>query len=110
MIRIKIFGSGELKLKVCNDARAIRAHRRVRGVLVRRTACRLRQRRARRPTPATGLSARAQIGDIPYTPPTFAGGRQPTMDAAEIDDVGALLCTLTDGFDPNNPQAYPVWA
>jgi hypothetical protein len=26
----------------------------------------------------------------------------------EIDDLVAFLCTLTDGFDPNNPSAYNV--
>jgi cytochrome c peroxidase len=54
------------------------------------------------------LDANVNIGEIPYTPPTFAGGQQPTLDAAEIDDVVAFLCTLTDGFDPNNPEAYTV--
>jgi cytochrome c peroxidase len=44
----------------------------------------------------------------PYTPPKFAGGQAPTLEAAEIDDVVAFLCRLTDGFDPNNPAAYEV--
>jgi cytochrome c peroxidase len=54
------------------------------------------------------FDANVNIGEIPYTPPKFAGGQQPTLDAAEIDDVIAFLCTLTDGFDPNNPGAYNV--
>jgi cytochrome c peroxidase len=54
------------------------------------------------------FDANVNIGEIPYTPPTFAGGQQPTMNAAEIDDVVAFLCTLTDGFDPSNPDAYKV--
>jgi cytochrome c peroxidase len=28
--------------------------------------------------------------------------------AQEIDDLVAFLCTLTDGFDSNNPSAYNV--
>jgi cytochrome c peroxidase len=48
------------------------------------------------------------VGEIPYTPPTFAGGQAPTLDASEIDDVVAFLCTLTDGYEPNDPAAYPV--
>ncbi len=46
------------------------------------------------------------IGEIPYTPPSYAGGQAPTLTSAEINDVVAFLCTLTDGFDPNNPTAY----
>jgi len=48
------------------------------------------------------------IGEVPYTPPAFAGGQAPTLSAAEIDDVVAFLCTLTDGFEPQNPAAYNV--
>jgi len=50
--------------------------------------------------------ANVNIGEVPYTPPTFAGGQAPTLTAAEIDEVVAFLCTLTDGYDPNNPAAY----
>jgi cytochrome c peroxidase len=46
------------------------------------------------------------IGEVPYTAPRFAGGQSPTLDAQEIDDVVAFLCTLTDGYDPKNPAAY----
>ena len=54
------------------------------------------------------FDANVNIGEIPYTPPTFAGGQAPTLTAAEIDDVIAFLCTLTDGYDPNNPGAYNI--
>ena len=52
------------------------------------------------------FGANVNIGEIPYTPPTFAGGQAPTLTAAEIDDVVAFLCTLTDGYDPQKPAAY----
>jgi len=48
------------------------------------------------------------IGETPYTLPAFAGGTAPTLTTAEIDDVVAFLCTLTDGFDPKNPAAYNI--
>jgi cytochrome c peroxidase len=54
------------------------------------------------------FNANVNIGEIPYTPPKFAGGQQPMLSAAEIDDVVAFLCTLTDGFDPANAAAYNV--
>jgi cytochrome c peroxidase len=47
-------------------------------------------------------------GEVPYTAPKVAGGNAPTLTAQEIDDVVAFLCTLTDGYDPNNPAAYNV--
>jgi len=52
--------------------------------------------------------ANVNVGEIPYTPPTFGGGQAPTLSAQEIDEVVAFLCTLTDGFDPANPGAYEV--
>ena len=52
--------------------------------------------------------ANVNIGEIPYTPPTFGGGQAPTLTTDEIDDVVAFLCTLTDGFDPTNPTAYDL--
>jgi cytochrome c peroxidase len=52
--------------------------------------------------------ANVNVGEVPYTPPTFGGGQAPTLDAQEIDDIVAFLCTLTDGFDPQNPSAYNV--
>jgi cytochrome c peroxidase len=50
--------------------------------------------------------ANVNVGEVPYTPPTFGGGQAPTLDSEEIDDVVAFLCTLTDGYDPTNPTAY----
>ena len=47
-------------------------------------------------------------GEVPYIAPAFAGGNAPTLNAHEIDDLVAFLCTLTDGYDPNNPSAYNV--
>jgi cytochrome c peroxidase len=52
--------------------------------------------------------ANVNVGEVPYTPPTFGGGQAPTLTAADIDDIVAFLCTLTDGFDPQNPSAYNV--
>jgi cytochrome c peroxidase len=52
--------------------------------------------------------ANVNVGEVPYTPPSFGGGQAPTLTAAEIDDVVAFLCTLTDGFNPQNPAAYNV--
>jgi len=52
--------------------------------------------------------ANVNIAEVPYTPPTFGGGQAPTLTAAEIDDIVAFLCTLTDGYDPTNPTAYTV--
>ena len=54
------------------------------------------------------FDANVNIAEVPYTPPKLAGGQAPTLTAAEIDDVVAFLCTLTDGFDPANPSAYDV--
>jgi hypothetical protein len=50
--------------------------------------------------------ANVNIGEVPYTPPTFGGGQAPTLAPDEIDDIVAFLCTLTDGYDPANPAAY----
>jgi len=52
--------------------------------------------------------ANVNVGEVPYTPPTFGGGQAPTLTAQEIDDIVAFLCTLTDGFDPTSPSAYNV--
>jgi cytochrome c peroxidase len=52
--------------------------------------------------------ANVNVGEIPYTPPTFGGGQAPTLTPEEIDEVVAFLCTLTDGYDPKNPGAYDV--
>ncbi|HVP67174.1 MAG TPA: hypothetical protein VMT17_07915, partial [Anaeromyxobacteraceae bacterium] len=53
------------------------------------------------------FDANVNIGEVPYTPPAAAGGQAPTLTAAEIADVIAFLCTLTDGYDPSNPDTYP---
>ena len=52
------------------------------------------------------FDANVNIGEVPYTPPAAAGGQAPTLTAAEIADVIAFLCTLTDGYDPSNPETY----
>ena len=54
------------------------------------------------------LNANVNAGEPPYTAPKDVGGNAPTLNAQEIDDLVAFLCTLTDGFDPNNPSAYNV--
>ena len=56
----------------------------------------------------TLLDANVNAGEVPYTAPQIAGGNGPTLNAQEIDDLVAFLCTLTDGYDPNNPSAYNV--
>lgn len=50
--------------------------------------------------------ANVNIAEVPYTPPSLGGGQAPTLNAAEIDQLVAFLCTLTDGYDPKNPSAY----
>jgi cytochrome c peroxidase len=52
--------------------------------------------------------ANVNVGEVPYTPPTFGGGQAPTLTAQDIDDIVAFLCTLTDGFNPADPSAYNV--
>jgi len=54
------------------------------------------------------FDANVNIVEVPYTPPTFSGGQAPTLTASDIDAVVAFLCTLTDGYDPANPDAYNV--
>jgi hypothetical protein len=56
----------------------------------------------------TAYDANVNAGEVPYTPPGFGGGQAPTLTAAEIDDVVAFLCTLTDGYDSKNSAAYDV--
>ena len=56
----------------------------------------------------TVLDANVNVGEVPYTAPSIAGGNAPTLNAQEIDDLVAFLCTLTDGYDPSNPSAYNV--
>jgi cytochrome c peroxidase len=52
--------------------------------------------------------ANVNIGEVPYTPPTFEGGQAPTLSEQDINDVVTFLCTLTDGYQPANPQAYTL--
>ena len=40
---------------------------------------------------------------VPFRP---LGNGAPRLTATEIQDVIAFLCTLTDGYDVNNPSAY----
>ena len=54
------------------------------------------------------FDANVNIGEVPYTPPKFAGGQSPTLDATDIDDIIAFLCSLTDGFDPAHPSSYAL--
>jgi cytochrome c peroxidase len=56
----------------------------------------------------TMWDANVNVAEVPYTAPAVAGGNAPTMTSDEIDDVVAFLCTLTDGYDPNNPSAYNI--
>jgi cytochrome c peroxidase len=56
----------------------------------------------------TAYDANVNAGEVPYTPPGFGGGQAPTLTAAEIDDVVAFLCTLTDGYNPKNSAAYDI--
>jgi cytochrome c peroxidase len=52
------------------------------------------------------FNANVNVGEVPYTPPTFGGGQAPTLTADDINAVITFLCTLTDGFDPAHPDAY----
>jgi len=52
------------------------------------------------------FDANVNIGEVPYTPPSFAGGQAPTLTDSDIDDIVAFLCTLTDGYDPAHPALY----
>ena len=40
---------------------------------------------------------------VPFRP--FADG-SPRLNAADVEDLVTFLCTLTDGYDVNNPAAY----
>lgn len=54
------------------------------------------------------FNANVDTGEIPYTPASLAGGNERTLTAAETDAAVGFLCTLTEGFDPNDPSAYDV--
>lgn len=49
------------------------------------------------------MAGNVNIGEVPYLP-----ALQPALNDAEIGDVIAFLCTLTDGFDPAHPEAYAL--
>lgn len=54
------------------------------------------------------FDANVNIGEVPYTPPKFAGGQSPTLDADNINDIIVFLCTLTDGYDPAHSSSYAL--
>jgi cytochrome c peroxidase len=49
-----------------------------------------------------GYLGNVNTSEIPYN---RVMGDQPALDADEINDMIAFLCTLTDGYDPKNPTA-----
>lgn len=51
----------------------------------------------------TMYAASVNVAEVPYIP-----SLAPTLTNSEIADVVRFLCTLTDGYDPANPAAYPV--
>ncbi len=48
-------------------------------------------------------SNNVNVSEVPYIP-----SLAPTLSNSEIADVVRFLCTLTDGYDPANPSAYPL--
>ena len=46
--------------------------------------------------------ANVNVTEVPYNP-----GIAPTLSASEINLIVTFLCTLTDGYDPKQPQSYP---
>jgi cytochrome c peroxidase len=54
------------------------------------------------------FDANVNVGEVPYTPPTFAGGQAPTLNADDINAIITFLCTLTDGYDPDHPDDYAL--
>lgn len=51
-----------------------------------------------------GYAGNVNTGEVPYDRHI---GEAPRLDAEEIDDLIAFLCTLTDGYDPADPGSYP---
>ncbi|MFJ1251951.1 cytochrome-c peroxidase [Cupriavidus sp. CuC1] len=51
----------------------------------------------------TAYGANVNVTEVPYIP-----SLAPNLTNSEIADLVRFLCTLTDGFDPANPSAYPV--
>jgi cytochrome c peroxidase len=65
---------------------------------------------------ADGKSSDIAYNDLPTlyhanieTPPPLRPlqGNQPRLSPSEQQDIITFLCTLTDGFNPANPSAYP---
>lgn len=50
-----------------------------------------------------GYRGNVNTAEVPYD--RHLGGT-PALDAGEIQDVVAFICTLTDGYDPNHPADY----
>jgi len=46
--------------------------------------------------------ANVNVTEVPYNP-----GIAPTLDARQINLIVTFLCTLSDGYDPQQPQSYP---
>ena len=57
------------------------------------------------PSSSRGYVGNVNTGEVPYN--RILGGT-PALDAGEINDVIAFLCTLTDGYDPNHPAALTL--
>jgi len=54
------------------------------------------------PGSAAGYVGNVNTGEIPYNRPLDG---DPALNSDEINDLVTFLCTLTDGFDPQNPGA-----
>jgi cytochrome c peroxidase len=52
------------------------------------------------------FDANVNVEEVPYAPAALGKSQNPSLSSAEINDLIAFLCTLTDGYDPNNPSAY----
>jgi cytochrome c peroxidase len=52
-----------------------------------------------------GYVGNVNTSEIPYNRHI---GDAPALDADEINDVIAFLCTLTDGYDPNHPESLTL--
>ncbi len=57
---------------------------------------------ATEPGSDAGYVGNVNSAEIPYNRPL---GGTPALSPDEINDLIAFLCTLTDGYDPNNPNA-----
>lgn len=52
-----------------------------------------------------GYVGNVNTSEVPYDRHI---GDTPRLSAAEVQDLVAFLCTLTDGYDPKNPSAYTL--